>query len=224
MLRLRLLAVATLLVVSSICVAGDDPTPPGHSTVNLVFVTKYSPQSLASSGTVPMIQVAGMVVPTDRLRPIEIEIDGEFVGHALVGPAAIKPVFILPEGKHEFKFSIAGSKPIYKQLNVLGTGSTQYLLINIPPESGGDDAEDAKKPETVSEKKESAEASDKPAERYIKYAQRIIQRYDKDGDDVLAESEWQNMIMSPRSADTNKNGSITIEEYASWMASRNKRE
>ncbi len=60
-------------------------------------------------------------------------------------------------------------------------------------------------------------------EKYVKVGQRIIERYDKNGDKALTASEWDKMLMSPADADGNRDGRITVEEYASWMMSREKK-
>lgn len=60
-------------------------------------------------------------------------------------------------------------------------------------------------------------------EKYIKVGQRIIDRYDKNGDKSLTASEWEKMLMSPADADANRDGRITVEEYGLWMMSREKK-
>ncbi|EMI22193.1 signal peptide protein [Rhodopirellula maiorica SM1] len=62
----------------------------------------------------------------------------------------------------------------------------------------------------------------KPDEKLIKYAERIISRYDKNKDQALTASEWSTMLMSPAAADGNRDGRVTIIEYASWMQARSK--
>ena len=63
----------------------------------------------------------------------------------------------------------------------------------------------------------------KADEKYVKLGQRIIDRYDKNKDGQLTASEWGKMLMSPAAADGDRNGKITVQEYASWMQSRQKR-
>ena len=60
-------------------------------------------------------------------------------------------------------------------------------------------------------------------DKYIKVGQRIIERYDKNNDKMLTASEWEKMLMSPADADGNRDGRITIEEYAIWMQSRERK-
>ncbi len=60
----------------------------------------------------------------------------------------------------------------------------------------------------------------RPDEKFVKVAERIVKRYDKNGNSELTPSEWKKMLMSPAAADTNRDGKITIHEYATWMNSR----
>ncbi|MCH1440174.1 MAG: EF-hand domain-containing protein, partial [Rubripirellula sp.] len=60
-------------------------------------------------------------------------------------------------------------------------------------------------------------------DKYVKLGQRIIDRYDKNKDGQLTASEWGKMLMSPAAADGDRNGKITVQEYAIWMQSRQKR-
>ncbi len=54
----------------------------------------------------------------------------------------------------------------------------------------------------------------------ISYAERIIDRYDGNKDSKLVAGEWKKMLMSPAAADANRDGAITVQEYAWWMQSR----
>ena len=86
----------------------------------------------------PMVRVGDVMIPADGIHPIRISIDGDFVGHAMVGMWDIKPVFILPEGKHKLTFEIDGFDPVAADIKVLGTNSKQYLIVKLPsmkPES-----------------------------------------------------------------------------------------
>ncbi|MFG0261106.1 MAG: EF-hand domain-containing protein, partial [Novipirellula sp. JB048] len=69
---------------------------------------------------------------------------------------------------------------------------------------------------------DAAAAGDLPDEKLIRYAERIISRYDKNGDKALTASEWSGMLMSPAAADKNRDGRVTVLEYASWLQSRSK--
>lgn len=115
---------------------GDAPLPSGHSTVHIVFVTPL-PQQMAGGfmgDGKPRARIGDLIVPADAIQPIRITIDGDFVGHAMVGMQDIKPIFVLPQGSRKFTFTIDGFAPIEAGITVLGTGSKQYLIVNLPSE------------------------------------------------------------------------------------------
>jgi Ca2+-binding EF-hand superfamily protein len=60
-------------------------------------------------------------------------------------------------------------------------------------------------------------------EKYLKVGQRIVGKYDKNNDAALTASEWEKMLMSPADADANRDGKVTVEEYALWMQSRDQK-
>ena len=72
-------------------------------------------------------------------------------------------------------------------------------------------------------KKSKSTDSDKPDEKFVKVAERIIKRYDKNKNGELTAAEWSTMLMSPAKADGNRDGKITVNEYASWMKSRERK-
>jgi hypothetical protein len=59
--------------------------------------------------------------------------------------------------------------------------------------------------------------------KLLKYAERIVSRYDTDGDRRLAPSEQKKMLLSPVQADTDQDGVITVQEYAWFLKSRQPR-
>jgi len=59
--------------------------------------------------------------------------------------------------------------------------------------------------------------------KLTKYAQRIVDRYDKNQDGSLTEDEYSKMLMSPLAADLDKDGKIDLIEYARWMSDRTKK-
>ena len=59
-----------------------------------------------------------------------------------------------------------------------------------------------------------------PDPKYVKVVERIIKRYDKNNDNALTASEWSKMLMSPAKYDANRDGRITINEYALGMQAR----
>ena len=137
----RLLAIALSVVLLAPANSGAETlVPVGHSTVHVGFITSHSKQILNGMGggmgmagtQTPMARVGDLIVPADGIRPIRITIDGEFVGHALVGSAEVKPVFVLPKGQHKFTFAIDGHEPISAEITVLGAGSKQHLIVKLP--------------------------------------------------------------------------------------------
>lgn len=60
-------------------------------------------------------------------------------------------------------------------------------------------------------------------EKLISYAQRIISRNDTNGDGALTANEWQSMLIDVTPADADKDGRVTIPEYAAWTASKSAR-
>ena len=59
--------------------------------------------------------------------------------------------------------------------------------------------------------------------KMLEYAKKIISRNDKNGDGALTASEWATMLVDPKAADGDKDGRITIPEYAAWSASKTAR-
>jgi Ca2+-binding EF-hand superfamily protein len=62
-----------------------------------------------------------------------------------------------------------------------------------------------------------------PDEKTMQYAERIIQRNDKNKDGALTHDEWKNMLIDISAADANKDGRITPLEYAQWTMQRSAR-
>ncbi|NND98882.1 MAG: hypothetical protein HKN47_16310 [Pirellulaceae bacterium] len=58
--------------------------------------------------------------------------------------------------------------------------------------------------------------------KLVRYAAKIVSRYDTNDDRVLTEDEWDKMLMNPLKADANGDDKISINEYAQWMESRSK--
>lgn len=80
-----------------------------------------------------MASAGNVVVPFDSFTPVRIAIDGEFVGHALFGFNKVSPVFVLPSGQRKFSFTCDGFVSVNNEIRVLGTGSTQYLIVKLFP-------------------------------------------------------------------------------------------
>jgi len=62
-----------------------------------------------------------------------------------------------------------------------------------------------------------------PDEKTMQYAEKIIQRNDKNKDGVLTPDEWKNMLIDISAADANKDGRITPLEYGQWTMQRSAR-
>ena len=153
-------AFAAVLAIAPMAGLADERAPVGASVVHVVFITPRdwpmgteardwpmgaeandSPMPMGMelmdpSGAMPQKQAvmagAGHIVdPTESLRPIRVSIDGDFVGHALVGILNIDPEFNLPAGKHKFTFEFDGGDPIAAEIKVLAN-SRQYLVIKLP--------------------------------------------------------------------------------------------
>lgn len=56
--------------------------------------------------------------------------------------------------------------------------------------------------------------------RYYEYFKKVVIKYDANNDGELTPNEWSSMSKNPEAADTDRNGRITIEEYAIWQTQR----
>jgi hypothetical protein len=54
--------------------------------------------------------------------------------------------------------------------------------------------------------------------KILRYANRVISRYDLDGDGALRQEEWKPMHGTPSLADLNGDGQITVSEFAARVA------
>jgi hypothetical protein len=153
-------AFAAVLAIAPMAGLADERAPAGTSVVHVVFITPrdwpmgteardwpmgaeahdslmpMGMEAMDPSGAMPQKQAvmagAGHIVdPTESLRPIRVSIDGDFVGHALVGILNIDPEFNLPAGKHKFTFEFDGGDPVAAEIRVLAN-SRQYLVIKLP--------------------------------------------------------------------------------------------
>jgi hypothetical protein len=130
--------------------------PKDHSTVHIIFVVPHNIPVFGGMGgggaggggmfaveddvtktkVTPSASVGGLaLLPVDEINPISISIDGEFVGHSMTGGVDIKPVFVLPSGLHKFEFSSDEYETKKVELRVIGSGSSQYLIVKLLPPS-----------------------------------------------------------------------------------------
>ena len=58
--------------------------------------------------------------------------------------------------------------------------------------------------------------------RVLSFVTQFHKRADKNSDGVLTEGEWKSMRRNPILADTDRDGQITVEEFARWMSRRQK--
>ena len=98
--------------------------------------------------------------------------------------------------------------------------SLRTTRVKIPAnEESADSGSDPGNPETASNQ------SPIPLDdKMMKYAKRIVERYDRNKDGMLEDDEWDKMLMSPVAADADRDGKITQTEYAEWMRARATRE
>lgn len=55
--------------------------------------------------------------------------------------------------------------------------------------------------------------------KIVRYAKKLVEKYDADGDGVLQQEEWSRMSGTPRLADLDGDGIVTVEELAERIAS-----
>tara|TARA_R110002049_G_scaffold47902_2_gene138473 strand:+ start:232 stop:1677 length:1446 start_codon:yes stop_codon:yes gene_type:complete len=102
--------------------------------------------------------------------------------------------------------------------------SSSYTSSSSGSSSSGSSSSRPSTTSTASDSSSTAPQGDGSIDpKLISYAERIIGRYDKNKDKALTASEWESMLMNPGPADGNRDGRITINEYAAWMQSRSKR-
>jgi hypothetical protein len=61
------------------------------------------------------------------------------------------------------------------------------------------------------------------ASKVVRYAQRLVRTYDRNGNGQLEQPEWQTMHGAPAQADLNHDGTITTEELARYVADYGRR-
>ncbi len=100
-----------------------------------------------------------------------------------------------------------------------GASSTTTTMASTVASEGSTSGEEASSSSATAASAIPGKLDDK----LVTYAKRIIDRYDKNKDQALTASEWESMLMSPAAADTNRDGRVTIEEYAISMQMRSKK-
>ncbi len=63
-----------------------------------------------------------------------------------------------------------------------------------------------------------------PDDKLIQYAETIIDRYDENEDGELTASEWESMLLNPAPADSDRDGRISVKEYATYLATQRARD
>jgi HEAT repeat protein len=53
--------------------------------------------------------------------------------------------------------------------------------------------------------------------QYLRYFEKVLNKYDDNEDGVLTREEWSKMARDPALADQDKDGHITLEEYVRWV-------
>ncbi|EMI47413.1 hypothetical protein [Rhodopirellula sp. SWK7] len=138
MVRVLTTLIALLLLITP-AYAQTAHVPENHSTVHIVFAASTMKPRVADGTTANAI-IKNMILPLESIRPVAIHIDDQFVGNALFGHEKVSPIFVLPKGPHKFTFACDGYKTAKTELHVLGTGSTQYLIVKLPLDDSGLDS------------------------------------------------------------------------------------
>jgi hypothetical protein len=121
--------IATLAVTATSVMAAEPLPPEGCSRVKLVFVM---PPEEPRNDKQAMVNVGGMVLPIDSVRPVSIFVDGKFTGHSMASPySSVQPSLHLRAGDHEFEFKCDGFTSTKVKLTVLPNQCTQNLIVKM---------------------------------------------------------------------------------------------
>ncbi len=138
----------------------------------------------------------------------------------------------------ETTLAMEADQPRLIKLN--GDSDVDYLIITAswdaeaasqsspsPPAAGSADqrpslypAANTPKAAAVAEAAGVDESSNAVLDSVRRYSVQLFKKYDANGDGALVAKEWEKMTRSPEVADTDKDGRVTIAEYAKHMQQR----
>jgi Ca2+-binding EF-hand superfamily protein len=124
-----------------------------------------------------------------------------------------------------FNFDLSGDGVITKTecLRAVNDGvKSQVAASGSSPSSttGSSSMTDAT---TASESRPATTSVGQVDDKTLKYAEKIVARYDANKDGAITATEWKDMLIDPSPADMDRDGRVTITEYAQWMQQRSKR-
>ncbi|TWT56263.1 hypothetical protein [Allorhodopirellula solitaria] len=131
----------------------------------------------------------------------------------------------------ELKVRLAEERPhwiLVSAANLLETDSEELLPLLIQAAKGSDvrlqyAAVDAINQMDLPQAGTDADLLVRNNSDSMKFALATIQRFDKNGDNRLDESEWDDKLAPVRNADVNQDNFVTAEELADYMESRRRR-
>ncbi len=127
--------------------------------------------------------------------------------------------------KEFFSFDLNGDGVITEAecLRAVTNGSQARLASSSPSGPASSPASIASAADSSSSSTPETTSVGPVDDKMMKTAEKIIGRYDKNGDGALTAAEWESMLMNPSAADTDRDGRVTILEYANSLQLRYKR-
>ncbi len=124
-----------------------------------------------------------------------------------------------------FSFDLNGDGVITESecLRAVNQGSQATSSASSTPSMGSAPSPTSNSPPSQGSTIQQIVSVGPPDDKTIKYAEKIIARYDTNKDGAITAAEWKTMLMDPSPADANRDGRITILEYANYMQQRSKR-